>query len=149
MILRPAGLLVEEGRLLCMRYRYGGEDRFNLPGGKPERGEELHGCLVREMAEELTLGVVPGDLVAVAETVASGREVLHLVFQVVREGGQPPRLNPQETSALEVLWLTPEEILQRTLYPNIGSFLAGWLHRGQPVSPHPVYLGRAIQPWIE
>jgi 8-oxo-dGTP pyrophosphatase MutT (NUDIX family) len=48
-------LHVQDGRLLGVRTR--GRNRFYLPGGKPEPGETEEEALVREVREELGLGL--------------------------------------------------------------------------------------------
>lgn len=49
-----------EGRVLTVRKR--GTERFMLPGGKPEAGEEFIDTAAREVDEELGLDVTPDDL---------------------------------------------------------------------------------------
>lgn len=49
-----------EGRVLTVRKR--GTERFMLPGGKPEAGEEFIDTGAREVDEELGLDVTPDDL---------------------------------------------------------------------------------------
>lgn len=143
MIVRPCGVLARGGELLVMRYRYGGRERLNLPGGKPEGKEGLIPCLVREFAEELGLEVVVGPLLWVAETVAGGRHVLHLVFQVTGEG--EPRLNPAHTTALGVAWLAPAGLGAASLYPALGTELSRWLATGGEGQGR--FLGEVEQPW--
>lgn len=48
-----AWLFVRDGRVLGVRTR--GRDRFYLPGGKPEPGEDHQRALMREVREELGL----------------------------------------------------------------------------------------------
>ncbi len=72
MIIRPGGLIVHAGRLLLMRYVYGGEERLNLPGGKPDPGEDLRQCLRRELREELNLVMEVGELVFLVESEGGG-----------------------------------------------------------------------------
>ncbi len=144
MIVRPSGLVVSDRRLLVMHYRYGGRDRFNLPGGKVDPGESLSDCLVREFAEELDLEVHPGDQVFTVETHAGGREVLHLIFDISDYAGLPC-LNPHHTKSLDVLWMDVETLATAPLYPAIGPVLAAWMTSKKG---HPVYLGLWEQPWI-
>lgn len=49
-----------EGRVLTVRKR--DTERFMLPGGKPEAGEEFIDTAAREVDEELGLDVTPDDL---------------------------------------------------------------------------------------
>jgi ADP-ribose pyrophosphatase YjhB (NUDIX family) len=145
MIIRPSGVWVVDGKLLTMRYSYGGRDRFNLPGGNQEPEEEIRTGLVREFQEELGVDVVAGDLLFTAETVAGGREVLHLLFNIESIAGSP-QLNDQETKALELVWLSPKELFSASMYPAIGSVLAKWMVNSEKSA---TYLGRVFQDWIE
>jgi 8-oxo-dGTP diphosphatase len=145
MIIRSAGLWIEQGQLLTLRYRYGGQDRFNLPGGNWETGEEIKAGLIREFQEELRVGVEVGDLLFTAETKAGGREVLHLLFPINTMDGLPI-INRQETKALDLVWLNPKTLGKAPLYPSIGSQLAQWMDTG--VVTH-TYLGQVFQEWID
>jgi 8-oxo-dGTP diphosphatase len=51
---------VENGRILCARPR--GKDVFYIPGGKRESGESDLETLLREIAEELTVALVPASV---------------------------------------------------------------------------------------
>jgi 8-oxo-dGTP pyrophosphatase MutT (NUDIX family) len=51
---------VAGGRVLCARPR--GKDVFYVPGGKREAGESDLQTLVREIAEELTVTLLPGTV---------------------------------------------------------------------------------------
>ncbi|MBF0381909.1 MAG: NUDIX domain-containing protein [Magnetococcales bacterium] len=144
MIIRPAGILVDDGRILTMRYQYSGRDRFNLPGGNHEDGEELRVVLVREFAEELGVDVVVGDLIFMAETLVAQREVLHLLFAITSFDGEA-KINSEETKAEELVWLDKKSLLDAPLYPAIGVELAKFIVGEQPTKTH---LGRINQEWI-
>jgi len=55
-----AWVRVEHGRILCARPR--GKDVFYIPGGKREDGEDDLQVLLREIAEELTVTLLPGTV---------------------------------------------------------------------------------------
>ena len=145
MIIRPAGIWTLDGQLLTMRYQYGGRDRFNLPGGNQEPGEEIRAGLVREFKEELGVVVTVGDLLLAAETAAGGREVLHLMF-AINSLNDSPKLNPQETKALELVWLSAKKLQSAPLYPAVGPILSNFI--GHKI-PQKTYLGRVFQEWID
>jgi 8-oxo-dGTP pyrophosphatase MutT (NUDIX family) len=48
------GVVIREGRVVLLRNE---RDEWELPGGKLEPSEDPRGCLVREIAEELSLEV--------------------------------------------------------------------------------------------
>ncbi|MDP9951903.1 8-oxo-dGTP pyrophosphatase MutT (NUDIX family) [Streptomyces sp. DSM 41269] len=52
-----AWVRIEEGRILCARPR--GKDVFYIPGGKREGAETDLETLLREVREELTVGLIP------------------------------------------------------------------------------------------
>jgi 8-oxo-dGTP diphosphatase len=52
-----AWVRVENGRILCARSR--GKELFYIPGGKREPGESDLETLLREVAEELSVAIVP------------------------------------------------------------------------------------------
>ncbi|MGW1974971.1 NUDIX hydrolase [Streptomyces sp. NPDC001889] len=55
-----AWVRVEGGRILCARPR--GKDVFYIPGGKREGAESDLETLLREVAEELTVSIVPATV---------------------------------------------------------------------------------------
>ena len=68
-----AWVRIEEGLILCARSR--GEELFYVPGGKREPGESDLQTLLREVAEELAVAVVPESVAHVGtyEAQAHGR----------------------------------------------------------------------------
>ncbi|MEO5366184.1 MAG: NUDIX hydrolase [Magnetococcus sp. WYHC-3] len=143
MIVRVAGLLMNEGHLLTLHYLYAGQNRYNLPGGKQEPGESASQTLQRELLEELAIHAQIGALVAVAETLVAHRHVLHLLFLATTE--QTPRINKDQTSAQALVWLPTSVLATAPLYPNLGPSLQSWLSDG---GEKPGYLGLISQPWI-
>jgi 8-oxo-dGTP diphosphatase len=66
---------LENGRILCARPR--GKDVFYSPGGKREGAESDLQTLLREIAEELTVELLPGTVTHVG------------TYQAVQPPGQP------------------------------------------------------------
>ncbi|ABK45499.1 NUDIX hydrolase [Magnetococcus marinus MC-1] len=143
-IIRPCGLLQRDGAMLWMRYHYNGQERYNLPGGNLEAGEEMGRGLAREFDEEMGLKVTVGALLGSIQTQAAGRDVLHLLFAVTANG--EPRLNPAETKALELVWLNLEEATAYPLYPIIPAATLARLFQGQGIEGG--HLGLLQQPWF-
>jgi 8-oxo-dGTP diphosphatase len=142
---RPSALIVRDNCILTMRYMYGEQEIFALPGGNPDPNECLSSTLERELREELSITVEVGDLVVCGEVLWNDLEkyTLHLVYLSTIKGGTPV-LNPDETTALEVVWVPVSAAAEKLLYPNIGTFIQHHL-AGTAKS---VYVGPIDQPYI-
>ncbi|MEY5047496.1 MAG: hypothetical protein RLZZ175_855 [Bacteroidota bacterium] len=124
MKIRPSVAIIENGNVLLMRYEYGGQTVYNLPGGNAEHLETLKEGVERELVEELNLVISTGMLLHVGEThkVDKGITILHLIFEGKILSGTP-KLNPEHTSALAVEWVPLTKLSELNLYPNVGSEL--------------------------
>jgi hypothetical protein len=69
-------------------------------------------------------------------------QTLHTIFRGKISSGIP-ELNPVETTALDIYWLSTEELTTVHLYPAIGKEL---LKAIKNELPDP-FLGRVVQPW--
>jgi 8-oxo-dGTP diphosphatase len=144
MKVRPAVVILENNHLLLMRYHYGGQDVYNLPGGNPDPGETLADTLVRELNEELGVHIEVGALWLMGEVFRPelGKEILHCVFAAQIVGGIPA-LNPAHTSAQALDWVPISKLGSLALYPQVGQaiqdviFTQKW---GQ-------YIGKIPQQW--
>jgi len=60
-----AGVIRDRGRILITKRKEGSymAGRWEFPGGKVEKGEKPRDALVREIQEELCVGIVITDLV--------------------------------------------------------------------------------------
>lgn len=60
-----AAIIWHEGRILCMQRGVSKYDyisyKYEFPGGKVESGESLEEALIREVREEIQLGILIGD----------------------------------------------------------------------------------------
>ncbi len=125
MKVRPSALIIENNHVLLLRYNYSGNDVFALPGGNPDPGETLIQAVARELSEELGIETEVGEMLMAGEVLLSPLkdDVLHCVFQAQIVGGIP-RLNPDQTTALEVVWKPVSSLTQLNLYPNVGTCIA-------------------------
>jgi 8-oxo-dGTP diphosphatase len=124
MKIRPSVAIVKDGKLMLMKYVYGGVEVYNLPGGNAEEMEAIAETVERELMEELKLSVKTNQLLLVGEThqISKNNSVLHLVFDATIITGNPI-LNPEHTTALEVVWISVDEIHLLNMYPNVGRLL--------------------------
>jgi 8-oxo-dGTP diphosphatase len=102
---KVAWILLSEGRILSTRSR--GKDVYYLPGGKREPGETDVDTLVREIAEELSVAIVPatarhlGTFEAQAHGHAGGVLVRMTCYTAAFSG-----VLTASAEIEEVLWLT-------------------------------------------
>jgi 8-oxo-dGTP pyrophosphatase MutT (NUDIX family) len=99
------GVVIHEGRVLLL---LNGRDEWDLPGGRPDPGEDHRAALAREVQEEAGLAVVVGD--ALDEglfEVLPGRFVRILPFACRLTGGSEIVLSHEH---LEVRWLPLAEL---------------------------------------
>ncbi|TAE40284.1 MAG: NUDIX hydrolase [Runella slithyformis] len=145
MRVRPAALIVEKKHVLLLRYRYGDSDVFALPGGNPDRGETLIATLERELREELGVEIELKAAAFYGETLLPHlkEDVLHCIFWVEIISGLP-RLNPQETTALEVVWKPIGSLSSLKMYPNVGQHIQTYWESASPLG----YVGKIEQDYF-
>jgi 8-oxo-dGTP diphosphatase len=112
------------GRLLLIkRGRDPEAGRWSLPGGRIEPGETDEQALVREVAEETGLWVVPGQLVGAVERTSTGGTVLEIRdYAAAVTGG---RLAPGDDAA-DARWVTPAGFAGLPLTSGLARALTGW-----------------------
>jgi 8-oxo-dGTP diphosphatase len=141
MHIRPSIIILENERLLTLKYNYGGTEVFALPGGNLEFGERMEDALKRELVEELGIVVDVVDLKYIAEVHQEKKDTLHMVFLGKILKGVPI-INPIETSAEAVAWVSIQDLDSIALYPNIVQDLK----KIDSVSSTQ-FLGEIQQPW--
>ena len=145
MIVRPSMIILQDNRILLMKYNYNGQDLFGLPGGNPDDGETLAQTLVRELQEELNLIVEVDKLALIGEVILEGKKksTLHCVFWGRIISGSP-EANPEHTTASGYVWLDADELDTISMYPNVGRYIKD-LVRGKLPNP---YIGLIPQQWF-
>ena len=149
MKVRPSALIwrqyANQTEVLLMRYNYGGQDVFALPGGNPDRDETLPQTIIREIREELGVSVDVGEMILAGEMLLSQRndDVLHIVFAARNLRGEP-NINSAETTALNLVWIPVSEVDKLNLYPNIGAKIQPWFNSATYLG----YVGRIEQQYF-
>lgn len=141
---RPSIVIIENGKILCLKYVYNGTILYNLPGGNLEFGENIKEALRREMIEELNLEVEVSKLLFVGEVHHNKKVTMHFVFEGKIEKGIA-KINHLQTSAIEASWLEMNNLNDINLYPNVKEKLLIWHNKLADCS---VYLGEIVQQWF-
>lgn len=123
MIVVAAALIDAEGRVL-LQQRPDGRHMAGLwefPGGKLEPGEHPEAALVRELVEELGIGIEESALspAAFASAPLGERHMILLLYLCRRWSGEPRAL---EASGLK--WLRPSEMHAPEMPPADGPLIA-------------------------
>jgi ADP-ribose pyrophosphatase YjhB (NUDIX family) len=146
MNVRPSAIILQNERVLTLRYCYGGQDVYGLPGGNPDPGESLAEALARELKEELGIEVNVNHMAICGEVIWQevNKETLHMVFFADITAGIPA-LNPDQTTALEMVWLPVADLNGKLLYPNVGKQITGFYEKSASAG----HIGVIDQPYIK
>jgi 8-oxo-dGTP diphosphatase len=118
-----AALLDDEGRVLVQQ-RPPGKPMAGLwefPGGKIEPGEAPEAALVRELSEELGIGLEASDLVPLtfASEPLGERHLMLLLYTLRKWTGEP---EPRHATALR--WVKPTEMRRLEMPPADLPFIS-------------------------
>ncbi len=118
-------LIVEQGRLLLVRYYYPKERAWywNFPGGTVEPGESLETAVRRELMEECCVDIAVGPLL-MSET-PPGRDYVRNFFRCSIRNGRPKVSdNPATNDSIGAIEWVP------LTNPN---YCGGWGRRNFPI----------------
>lgn len=96
-------------------------ERWELPGGKLEAGEQPAQAAVRELNEELSVQVEIQDRLGVFSEVRDGNLLTYVWFSAVIASGEPTIREPQTHDRFE--YVPVGDIQGRVLSPNLAAFL--------------------------
>ncbi len=115
-LLVAAGVVIESGRVLVSRRKSGTHlaGVWEFPGGKVEPGEDPKRTVARELAEELGIDVVVGEIVEVTFHAYPKKDVLLLFYAASRVEGSP---DPRPIEVAEVRWADVTELGQLEFPP--------------------------------
>jgi mutator protein MutT len=86
-IVRPTGILIEDGKILIVKQEVSRERHWSLPGGKLEYGETIEQCLVREVKEETGIDIKVKEMLYVTDRFRHmNNHIVHISFLVERLG---------------------------------------------------------------
>jgi len=97
-----AAVIEKNGNVLICQRKAGSRYslKWEFPGGKVERGEELREALARELREELAIEAQIGDLIAEHDVQYPNRTAIRLhFFRVTEFTGEPANLEFEQ-----ILW---------------------------------------------
>ena len=139
MRIRPSAVIINEGKILTLKYDYLNGVIYAIPGGNLEFGEDIKDALKRELTEEIGIESSFGEVWAIAETFHKEENTIHFIFKCNTLSNEPV-LNPEETTAQDIVWLPIDKLDNYVLYPNIGSFI------NKESNNSPIFLGVINQP---
>jgi 8-oxo-dGTP diphosphatase len=145
MRIRPAALILENNHILLLSYHYEAGTKFGLPGGNVDSGETFPVTIARECEEELGIEVEVGEMIAVGQVHATTDydACLHVLFEGDILGGIP-QLQPDETTANELVWMPVDKLAELNLYPAFTDAILDFVHSGKKGQ----YVGTLKQIWL-
>lgn len=133
--LRPTafGLVVESGRLACVRVDRGEGSYFDLPGGAVDGDETEQQALVREFVEETGLTVRPQTRIAEAAQYfrkSDGQPINNVGgFWIVEQLSFDPAAKVEADH--ELVWLEPHRALTALRHEAHAWAVTVWLRHGR------------------
>lgn len=116
MLVVAAAMIDGDGRVLVAQRPPGKQlaGLWEFPGGKVEPGETPEGALVRELAEELGIEAVEGNLIPAgfASEPRDGRHLVLLLYTLRRWAGVPESLD-----ASAIRWVPVGELRELAMPP--------------------------------
>lgn len=118
-----------EGKILLMRRSARGLSQpglWELPGGKPDSGEDIDTALRREMKEETGFDVELREVIGHAQWETASARLAYLIFSVRAAGGRFQLSDEHDASA----WVEDSKVLSYDISPQLKTFFKDSLSRG-------------------
>jgi ADP-ribose pyrophosphatase YjhB (NUDIX family) len=111
-VIRTRAIIIDEGKLLVVRHSK--EAKYTaLPGGHLEWGEDIKGCLIREIIEELGITPEIGRLLYINNFIEKEtRQSIEFFFEVTNSHEFKNLENLERTHAFElaeIIWASPAD----------------------------------------
>ena len=118
------GVIIRDGKVILLRNE---RDEWELPGGKLERSESPGPCLVREIAEELRLEIIPESILSSwTYTIVPGVDVLILAYGCLESSRGEAVLSDEHR---ELRWFPLAEIDALTMPEGYKASIRAWSTR--------------------
>ena len=123
--IRVGAICCENNSLLLVEHEKDNKRYWLLPGGGMQVGETMKDALVREVMEETSIEIRVNDLLGVCESISPDktRHIVHLLYEVVRIGGEPGV--SRDPRVRRSVFLPIAELDNIMLHPPI----CGWLKK--------------------
>lgn len=118
-----AAVLIENGRVLLSQRKHGSHlaGAWEFPGGKVEPGEDPRDALARELAEELGIEALAGEILECTFHAYPEKSVLLLFFETTRKPGSP---EPRALDVADVAWAGADLLVDERFPPADVAVLA-------------------------
>jgi ADP-ribose pyrophosphatase YjhB (NUDIX family) len=121
MRVRVSAVFEQANEILCMKYIYGGKEVFAIPGGGVDKDIPLQEAIINEWKGELGVKLEVGDIIMLGEAPGTKRypQTLHVIFAATAVHGVP-KIRPDQTSSLDIVWLPVDRLKKAPMYPDVG-----------------------------
>jgi 8-oxo-dGTP diphosphatase len=115
-----SAIVLQEGKLLLVRYKQGNSSFFVGPGGGVQVNEDLKHALVREVKEETGLVVQSGRMLFVEDLLTQRYRMIKFWFLCIIVDGQLEQTKEaKEEGIIEVNWFGKDNLQNEIVYPSI------------------------------
>jgi len=136
-----AGIIIQDGKILLVKFDDENGPVYNYPGGGHHEGETLRQTAAREVKEETDADVEVGRLLFTAESAPfevdyayGSTHCLKMFFECNLKAGSIPRLPDKPVpNEVSVEWIPLGDLAKYPVIPDISEALIQALNNGEPV----------------